>query len=254
MNEKRQATRTSRASALGCALALSLLLGGCHLDMWQQPRYEPLEKSTFFEDGRASRPPVSGAYSYQGTLRPWSNPVFADITGERQIPGVLDAEFYTGRGADGLLEDNYFLNASRWDEPESDLVFEFLAHGRERYAVTCMPCHGLTGAGDGIIVQRGFPEPPSLHIERLREVEDGYFFDVITNGFGRMYSYASRVQPEDRWAIAAYIRALQFSQNVDPQTLPESEWQAIQAAMLEARQAAGTEQEDSGTMATGDDA
>ncbi len=88
-----------------------------------------------------------------------------------------------------------------------------LARGRERFNIYCAVCHGATGDGNGMIVQRGFPQPPSFHDQRLRDAPAGHFVDVITNGYGVMYSYASRVAPEDRWAIAAYIRALQLSQH-----------------------------------------
>lgn len=95
-----------------------------------------------------------------------------------------------------------------------------LERGQERYDIFCAPCHGLDGYGQGMIVQRGFSAPPSLHASRLLQQPDGYFFDVITNGFGRMYSYAYRVPPDDRWAIVAYIRALQLSQNASPADVP----------------------------------
>jgi cytochrome c len=107
-----------------------------------------------------------------------------------------------------------------------------MARGKERYEITCAACHGYTGEGGGIIVQRGFPAAVSLHIDRLREANDGYFYDVITNGFGRMYSYAARVAPEDRWAIIAYIRALQYSQDVDV-SVPDSDIRAMVMAGIE---------------------
>jgi mono/diheme cytochrome c family protein len=98
---------------------------------------------------------------------------------------------------------------------------QLLARGRERYDIFCSPCHGLDGGGDGMVVRRGFPKPPSYHTERLRSAPARHFFDVITNGYGVMYSYASRVPPEDRWAIVAYIRALQLSQHAPVAMLPD---------------------------------
>lgn len=191
-----------RALLVTCGAAA---LTGCHQDMWNQPRYAALQGNDFFADGRAARPVVSGTVQYEGNRRKWIDPVaYAGISDEKTVPSVLDDRFWTGREAEGFVGDNYF-----------EVSRGLLARGQERYSVTCMPCHGAVGDGNGIITQRGFPTPPSFHIDRLREVEDGYIFDVITNGFGRMYSYASRVKPEDRWAIAAYIRALQTSQNVD---------------------------------------
>ncbi len=103
------------------------------------------------------------------------------------------------------------------------LTMALLARGRERFDIFCSPCHARTGNGDGMIVQRGMPQPPSLHIDRLRAAEDQHFFDVITKGHGVMYSYAARVPPPDRWAIVAYIRALQLSQNAGLGDAPEAE-------------------------------
>ena len=97
-----------------------------------------------------------------------------------------------------------------------------LERGRERYVIYCSPCHSRTGDGDGMIVKRGFPAPPSYHIPRLRAAPDGYIFDVITNGYGAMYSYAARVSPDDRWAIVAYIRTLQYSRHAPVASLPEA--------------------------------
>jgi mono/diheme cytochrome c family protein len=96
-----------------------------------------------------------------------------------------------------------------------------LARGQERYDIYCSPCHGLSGHGDGMIVRRGFPTPPSYHSARLRAADAQHFFDVITNGYGAMYSYAARVEPHDRWAIIAYIRALQQSQQTDLADVPQ---------------------------------
>ena len=98
---------------------------------------------------------------------------------------------------------------------------QFLAHGQERYDIYCSPCHGLSGKGDGMIVHRGFPAPPSYHSARLRAAPAQHFFDVISNGYGVMYSYAARVEPRERWAIIAYIRALQQSQHANVTDIPE---------------------------------
>jgi len=189
--------------ALAGAFAACLFLAGCHQDMWNQPYYRTFNKA---EDGKSSaRKPVEGTVAYQGARREWTSPVFTELTGDRQVPPVTDRTFWTGRDEDGeFLGDNYF-----------NVTPALLARGRERYMITCATCHGMAGHGDGLVTQRGMTVPATYHQDRLREVEDGYFFDVVSIGFGRMYSYASRVAPEDRWAIAAYIRALQFSQNVD---------------------------------------
>jgi mono/diheme cytochrome c family protein len=162
-------------------LACAVLLG-CRQDMHVQPKYVPEDPSTFFADGRSERQPVEGTVA-RGELR-------------------TDELLYTGR-VNGTVVDVFPFPITAAD----------LARGRERYNIYCSPCHDYTGSGNGMIVQRGFPSPPSFHLDRLRQAPAGHFFEVITNGVGRMYSYAARVAPEDRWRIAAYIRALQLSQH-----------------------------------------
>jgi len=200
------------------SLICGAMLLGCHPDMWNQAKYTALQKSDTFADGAASRTRVPGTVTYDAQRRPWVAPAtYEPLFGSTQVPSVLDERFWTGKEADGAFVPNNYFNVTP----------ELLARGKERFEITCAPCHGLTGDANGIIVSRGFPIPATYHQDRLREVEDGYIFDVITNGFGRMYAYGSRVQPEDRWAIAAYIRALQFSQNPDMAVLTDAERQAI---------------------------
>jgi len=160
--------------------------------MHVQPKYKPLAPSSFFDDGRSERPVVPGTVA-RGHLQ-------------------IDEQLYTGK-VNGALADTFPFPITRWD----------LARGQERYNIFCSPCHGQLGDGQGMIVQRGFPPPPSYHEDRLRQAPAGHFFDVITNGYGRMYSYASRVSPEDRWRIIAYIRALQLSQHATVNDVPESD-------------------------------
>lgn len=176
----------------GLWLATAALLWGCRRDMLDNARYKPLEASEFFADGGASRPLPAHTVA-RGELR-------------------ADAHYFTGR-VQGQL-------ASTFPEPITKATLE---RGRQRFEIYCAVCHGRTGEGQGMIVLRGFPPPPSLHIDRLREVPVGHFYEVITNGFGVMYSYANRVEPADRWAIAAYIRALQLSQHA---TLADAEPEA----------------------------
>ena len=170
-------------------IATFLWLVGCQQKMADQPRYEPLQKSELFEDQRASRPLVEGAVA-RGQLN-------------------ADEEFYTGK-----------VN----NEPAKTFPFpvdrELLLRGQERFTIFCSPCHSRLGDGQGMIVRRGYRPPPSFHLERLREAPPGHFFDVITNGFGSMYSYGDRIAPADRWAIIAYIRALQLSQNAKTSDVP----------------------------------
>jgi mono/diheme cytochrome c family protein len=112
--------------------------------------------------------------------------------------------------------------------PAPPVTLALLQRGQERFRIYCTPCHSELGDGRGMIVQRGFPPPPSYHIERLRQASPLYFYDVITNGHGAMYSFAARVQPADRWAIVAYIRALQLSQNAGPADVPSEQRGALQ--------------------------
>lgn len=125
--------------------------------------------------------------------------------------GAIDSSFYTAQGEGGLAEDLPF-----------PATMEVLERGQERYNIYCAPCHNYSGDGLGLIVQRGMPQPRSLHDPAVREQPVGYYYNVITNGFGRMYSYASRIPPEDRWAVAGYIRALQLSQFASPEDAPEA--------------------------------
>ncbi len=169
--------------------ALLLALTGCGRNMYEQARFEEDEPSTFFADGTSSQPLPDGVVS--------------------RSRGGIDEVFFTGQDENGLLA-----------EPPLEVTQEVLERGQERYNVFCSPCHNYSGDGQGMIVQKGFVQPASFHEERLQASPVGYFFNVITNGYGRMYSYASRVPPEDRWAIASYIKALQYSQTAPVADLP----------------------------------
>ena len=163
-------------------IALALCLCACRRDMARQAYHRPLDTSSVFADGMASRPLPEHTLA-RGQLHE-------------------DEQFYTGRVA-GQPAETFPAPVTR----------EMLERGRQRFDIYCAVCHGRTGEGNGMIVRRGFPTPPSFHIDRLRAAPPGHFVEVISNGFGLMYSYASRVEPADRWAIAAYIRALQLSQH-----------------------------------------
>ena len=181
----------NRAVAALSAALLLLAAAGCRQDMHDGPYYERYEASAFFADGRASRPLVEGAVA-RGELR-------------------ADGHLYKGY-VDGELATTFPFPVTR----------EVVERGRNRFEIYCAPCHGQIGDGQGAIVQRGFQTPPSYHIERLRNAPAGHFYNVITNGYGRMFSFNDRVQPEDRWAIVSYIRALQYSQSAPIDQLPES--------------------------------
>ena len=158
-------------------------------EMYNQSKFEPLEKNTFFADHRSSRPWIKGTVA-RGHLR-------------------IDAHLYTGM-VDGKPAETF----------PYPITHDVILRGKERYNIYCSPCHGYEGDGRGMVVRRGMKQPPSYHIERLQNETPGYLFDVMTNGFGAMYSYASRIKPHDRWAIVAYIRALQLSQNATIDDVP----------------------------------
>jgi mono/diheme cytochrome c family protein len=176
------------------AMACLALLAGCsENEMDIQPKYQrPYQASEFFADGMSSRPVVAGTVA-RGQLR-------------------TDRAYYEGKQGDLLIDDV---------PRKVDLAF--LNRGRERYNIYCSPCHNRDGDGQGMIVKRGFSPPPSFHLERLRDAPAGHFYNAITNGYGAMYSYASRVPVDDRWAIVAYIRALQLSQHAKLDDVPSEE-------------------------------
>jgi mono/diheme cytochrome c family protein len=175
--------------ALGSACLLALAVSGCRQDMHDQPKYKPFHESDFFGDRRSARPLVEGTVA-RGMLRE-------------------DTHLYAGK-VDGALAETFPF-------PVTAAV---LQRGRERYGIYCTPCHGLAGNGDGMIVSRGYRKPSSFHVDRLRAERPGYFFDVITNGFGAMPDYAAQIPVEDRWAIVGYVRALQLSQNATVADVP----------------------------------
>jgi mono/diheme cytochrome c family protein len=177
---------------LPALLALIAVTAGCRLDMHLQPYYRTLAKSDFFADDRSARLPVEGTVA-RGDLRD-------------------DAYFYTGKIGNALGDYMPF-----------PVTADVLARGRERFNITCAPCHGRVGDGNGFIPTRGFRRPPSFHIDRLRKAPIGYLFDVDTNGFGVMPDYSAQVMPRDRWCIAAYIRALQLSQNATSGDIPSGQ-------------------------------
>jgi mono/diheme cytochrome c family protein len=181
----------SSPSLLVALFLCSFAVGGCsegsptlRQDMANQPRQNPLSPSPVFNDGRSERPIVDNTVA---------RGVVAD-----------DALFAT-------KESNAF---------PLPLTPELLARGQDRYNIFCSPCHGLQGDGQGMVALRGMKHPPSFHQDRVRNEPNGYFFDVITNGFGAMYSYSMQLNPHDRWAIVAYVRALQLSRNAHVAELP----------------------------------
>jgi mono/diheme cytochrome c family protein len=182
-------TLVDRLSALGIAATLALVTG-CRQDMQDQPKYKPLAASRFWDDGTSARPLVENTVAR----------------------GHVDdnAEFSTGKTADGAPVDVLPL----------PLTAQLLERGQQRFNIYCSPCHDRIGTGRGMVVRRGFKAPPSYHIDRLRQAPVGHFFEVMTNGFGAMPDYRAQVAPADRWAIVAYIRALQRSQQASLSDVP----------------------------------
>jgi mono/diheme cytochrome c family protein len=175
--------------AMAGAVACVLLVGGCdrlRQDMATQPKNRPLSPSDFFRDGRSERPLLENTVA-RGSL--------------------ANDEFIVPK------DSNVFPAVVKVDQ-------ELLERGQERYTAFCTPCHGLQGDGNGMVALRGMKHPPSYHIDRLRTAPNGYFYDVISNGFGQMYSYSAQIPPRDRWAIVAYVRALQLSRDAHVADLP----------------------------------
>jgi mono/diheme cytochrome c family protein len=178
--------------ALALAVAL-LALAGCEKlmrNMYDQPRYKPMSESALFSDGTSARDALPG------TLPAASGALAGTSSG--RIGGA------------GVLEQSRMEKAQSIPLP---MTLELLRRGQDHFDVYCAPCHSPLGDGDGRVARRGFPHPPSYHNDRLRKAPDRHFYEVMSNGYGLMHSYAGRIAPEDRWAIVAYIRALQLSQH-----------------------------------------
>ncbi len=173
-------------------LGAMAMITGCRQDMQNQPKFIPLRSSEFFPDQRSARYPVAG------TVPRLDNPQWD--------AAQLDPASYFLTGKHGKAFGN---------ELPFPLTHQVLARGQNRYNIYCTPCHALVGDGNGMIVQRGFKHPPTFHQQRLRNAPVGYFYDVISNGLGAMPDYAAQLKPADRWAVAAYLRALQLSQNAN---------------------------------------
>jgi hypothetical protein len=178
--------------ALVAATLLAVVSAGCRQDMHDQPKVKPQSGSTFFPDGRGARPVVEGTVARSAVLG--DTPYLTGKQGGKPVPVA-----------------------------PVPVTPETLARGRERYDIFCSPCHDRVGNGQGMIVQRGYRKPTSLHADYLREEADGYFFDVMTSGFGAMPNYAQQIPVADRWAITLYIRALQLSQHATLDDVPDSE-------------------------------
>jgi mono/diheme cytochrome c family protein len=181
-----------------CLLTSAALAAGCRQDMHDAPRYDPLEASTFLPKGSSAQPLVPGTVA-RGQL-------------------AEDELLHTGR-IGGTVADAYPFPITRAD----------LDRGEQRFNIYCSPCHGRTGEGNGMVVQRGYKQAASYHIDRLRQAPAGYFFDVISNGFGAMPDYRAQVAPDDRWRIVAYVRALQLSHYAPANALSPADLDRVKA-------------------------
>jgi cytochrome c len=194
-------------------IAAAVVLAGCRQDMHDQPRFKPYAGTSFFPDGRSARPALDGTVS-RGHLK-------------------TDARLHKGREGDGFTA-----------QIPLPVTKAFIERGQARFNIYCTPCHGRLGDGEGMVVKRGFKHPPTFHQDRLRSQPVGYIYDVITNGYGSMISYASRIPVEDRWAIVSYVRTLQYSQNANPVDLTDADKSRLDAPP--AQQAHGNPQEHKG--------
>jgi mono/diheme cytochrome c family protein len=210
-------TNASRSARLGrlapgiCAAMFLLFGAGCRQDMADQPKDKALAPSDFFTDGRSARPLIENTVA---------------------------------RGA--LANDALFVpkESNAFPLPVNQ---ELLDRGENRFRIFCTPCHGLQGDGNGIVAMRGMKHPPTYHEERLRQAPNGYFFDVITNGFGAMYGYSAQIPPRDRWAIVAYVRALQLSRNAKVADLPADLREKLMASRTAKKGQAGMQETPGGT-------
>jgi hypothetical protein len=184
-------------NAASVALGLALFSVACRQDMQDQPKYKPLHESNFFADHRSERPQIDGTVA-RGHLR-------------------IDQARYTGKAGQNDV------TTFPWPITRQDLT-----RGQLRYNIYCSPCHSRVGDGLGMIVLRGFKQPPSYHIQRLKDAPVGHFFDVISNGYGSMPSYGSRVSPDDRWRVIAYVRVLQFAEGASLNDVPAEQRNNIQ--------------------------
>jgi mono/diheme cytochrome c family protein len=224
--------------------ALILALPGCRQDMYNQPRYKPLAKSLFFSNGISARPLVPGTiphgftdlgFSFYTGRRSGAEAIRPPLLGTRpaSLGSPPDKEqlaawlaISAAEASGGLITREANLYTSAFPLP---LTLKLVERGQQRFNIYCAVCHDRLGTGDGMIVRKGFSRPPSFHGDRLRAASLGHFFDVITNGFGAMPSYASQVPPADRWAIISYIRALQLSQWALRKDVPRAALESLSA-------------------------
>jgi mono/diheme cytochrome c family protein len=206
-------------------LGLTLSLTGCERglhEMYDQPKYKPLTPTELFRDGNSSRPQVEGTIPRSaGALAGSSSGI------EGTVRLSAPAEAAVGVDDQGRSLARSGAAATPGYSNPLPITPALLTRGRERFDIDCAPCHSRAGDGDGMIARRGFPRPPSYHTDRLRNAPDSHFYQVISNGYGVMYPYADRITSADRWAIVAYIRALQLSQHAPASMLSDQDLQKL---------------------------
>ncbi len=215
----------ARTLLIVCAL---FTLAGCERgmhEMYDQPKYKPLKPSSFFANGNSSRPQAQGTEPRSGGALAGAS---SGRNGTLSIPPP--APPVSGVDAQGKPLAQGGPAAQTGYVNPLPITPQLLARGQERFDIYCAPCHSRAGDGDGMIARRGFPHPPSYHTDALRNAPDSHFYDVITNGYGAMFPYAARINPHDRWAIVAYIRALQLSQHAPASDLSAQDLQKLQGA------------------------
>jgi mono/diheme cytochrome c family protein len=222
-----QGTRAMR-NRIAAICAITLLLSGCEKamqNMYNQPKYKPLAASTLWPDGQSARLDEAGTIAHSaGAIAGTSS----GRLGEQPLPESASPTYPVderGRVKANLMPGSPMPSLATNPLP---ITMQTLQRGQERFNIYCSPCHSKAGDGDGMVVRRGFPRPPSYHSDKLRNAPDAHFFSVITNGYGAMYSYVDRVEPRDRWAIVAYIRALQLSQNAGLGDVPKEQRAALE--------------------------
>jgi hypothetical protein len=227
------------------ALLLGLLaLAGCQQKMAKEPKYLPLQESSFFGDGRSERPDVPGAVA-RGSLEIAS----PDFQGLRSPPAE-GAPPPTSFGTVGIDSTPDELRRAYSDKFPFAITREVLERGQQRFTIYCAVCHGSLGDGNGTIVERGFTSPPTYHSDRLRQAPVGYLFNVATHGFGAMPSLDGQIPPRDRWTIIAYIRALQLSQHAALKDLPSKEQEQATAGLSQTGNSQTSNSRQTGAQAT----
>jgi len=211
-----------RLAAIACCTAISLLFG-CEKvmrNMYEQPKYKPLDAAALWPDGQSARPLEPGVVVRSaGAIAAASS----GRVGEQPLDAAAQPVYPRDERGAMRADPGARVAAAGPKADPVPVTLDTLRRGRERYDIYCAPCHSVSGDGDGMVVRRGFPAPRTLHSDRLRSAPDSYLYGVISEGYGVMYPFADRIAPRDRWAIVAYLRALQLSQHARLDDVPADE-------------------------------